>query len=81
MHRYECNDFGREKAQRFRARFGLIVSPRLDATNRRYLDAHDYLHTVAGALPNWGGDEERVVRLEERIAAGLVALPRGLREV
>ena len=65
------------KAEKFRRHFGFTTEgAHPDCV--RYLDVHDYLHTVVGAKPEWGGDEERVVAYEDAILAGLKPVPRGL---
>jgi len=77
----EVNLWGARKADKFRKRFGLDAGATLGGRAKRYLDVHDYLHTLVGAKPEWGGDEERVVSLEDKIYASEVTLPRGLRLV
>lgn len=67
------NAYGRAKAEKFRAHYGLDLNGFRD---RRYIDAHDYLHTVLGATPDWE-DELRVLDLEQRVLDGHVIL-RGL---
>lgn len=61
-----ANAYGRMKAEKFRKRFGLGV----ENIDRDYIDAHDYLHTVCGALPVWE-DEAAVLDLEQRVMNGL----------
>ncbi len=74
----DANIVGRRAAERFRKRFSLSE---LTATYDAYgvtVDAHDYLHTLLGALPGPLDDEMRVLALEESIVTGRVPLPRGL---
>ena len=74
-----ANAYGQRKAERFRKHFGFEPPVNLGASAREYMDVHDYLHTHLGALPEWGGDEERVVDFEDQIRAGKVNPPRGLK--
>lgn len=67
------NAYGRAKAEKFRAHFGLDLNGFRDRT---YIDAHDYLHTVLGATPDWA-DELDVLDLEQAVLNGHVIL-RGL---
>lgn len=70
------NVVGARAAARFRARFGLkLVSKSYDKYGVSG-DAHDYLHTILGALPVV--DEYDVLQLEEAIITGRVPMPRGL---
>jgi hypothetical protein len=68
------NEYGKRKAARFRARFGLSA---FDDSFGAYGDVHDYLHTVIGATISWD-DEKRVLAIEFAIECGEVPLPRGL---
>lgn len=63
------NEYGKRKAERFRARFGLSTF--------NGSDVHDYLHTVIGASISLD-DEKRVLALESAIECGEVPLPRGI---
>lgn len=74
----QANEFGKAKAERFRARFGLTP---FRGTSPDAGDVHDYLHTVLGVLPVYHEDEFRVFQLEDEIAKGEKPLPRGLRFV
>lgn len=69
------NEYGKRKAERFRARFGLAVF--VAGIDPLYCDLHDYLHTVIVALPQYP-DEDAVLALEAAIECGEVPLPRGL---
>lgn len=70
--RLVANDVGRRAAARFRARFGLSTVP-IESTDPDYGDAHDYVHTLLGALPGPWDDEWKVLQHEEAIPC-----PRGL---
>lgn len=76
-----ANAYGKRKAERFRKHFGFQFSPDLGESAREYMDVHDYLHAHLGALPEWGGEEERVVDFEDQILAGKVNPPRGLKVI
>lgn len=75
---FKVNQHGAEKAHRFRQHFKLDEGASLGVGAKQYLDVHDYLHTLLGAKPEWGGDEERVVAYEDRLWKGLEPKPRGL---
>jgi len=69
-----ANEYGKRKAERFRARFGLST---FNGSFGAYGDVHDYLHTVIGASISWD-DEKRVLAIESAIEHGEVPVPRGL---
>lgn len=68
-----ANAYGKAKAARFRARFSLTDDGFTASVDPDYLDAHDYLHTVLGALPVWD-DELKVLDLEQQVLDGRVHL-------
>ena len=76
--RLVTNIVGARAADRFRKRFGLsLIGESYDQYGVSG-DAHDYLHTLTGALPGPIDDEVKVLALEEKILSGAVSLPRGL---
>lgn len=64
----KVNSYGKMKAEKFRRRFNMTTEGFAD---KDYIDVHDYLHTVAGSLPVYGPDEDKVFELEEKIKNGL----------
>ena len=73
----EVNEYGRQKAERFRAHFNLSTSGFADDN---WIDAHNYLHTVCGARPEDMDEELRVLYLYEEIVATRRKL-KGLKEI
>jgi hypothetical protein len=50
----------------------------IESTDPDYGDAHDYVHTLLGALPGPWEDEWKVLQYEEAIRTGAISCPRGL---